>query len=68
MGVSIPDGDSFLREASPNRIGQATMQCVSIPDGDSFLREALAFSHFVAPRDVSIPDGDSFLREVPTLK
>ena len=37
--VSIPDGDSFLREGRDNetRTGCVT---VSIPDGDSFLREA----------------------------
>ena len=36
--VSIPDGDSFLREAgfTPDIV---TYRRVSIPDGDSFLRE-----------------------------
>ena len=36
--VSIPDGDSFLREV--NRAGKCGLKRrVSIPDGDSFLRE-----------------------------
>ena len=40
--VSIPDGDSFLRE---ERLPQGTLASspVSIPDGDSFLREAMHF-------------------------
>ena len=40
--VSIPDGDSFLRE---DKLGIDYDDCreVSIPDGDSFLRE-VAFS------------------------
>ena len=60
--VSIPDGDSFLREAfSPNNIRQEN--AVSIPDGDSFLREALTHRNYHIAQLVSIPDGDSFLRE-----
>ena len=37
--VSIPDGDSFLREEIHFRIFHPS-SAVSIPDGDSFLREA----------------------------
>ena len=37
--VSIPDGDSFLREGGLFMCHQAKMTRVSIPDGDSFLRE-----------------------------
>ena len=36
--VSIPDGDSFLREAFVDAV-EAAAEEVSIPDGDSFLRE-----------------------------
>ena len=36
--VSIPDGDSFLREAG-TYLFLANHHTVSIPDGDSFLRE-----------------------------
>ena len=38
LTVSIPDGDSFLREASFQAVKEL-LDCVSIPDGDSFLRE-----------------------------
>ena len=37
--VSIPDGDSFLREDDAGRISCSERMIVSIPDGDSFLRE-----------------------------
>ena len=37
--VSIPDGDSFLREGHPRRTACLIRCRVSIPDGDSFLRE-----------------------------
>ena len=64
MCVSIPDGDSFLREAALGSIAGSTVAVVSIPDGDSFLREAPLLWGVGVYRNVSIPDGDSFLREV----
>ena len=39
--VSIPDGDSFLREGVAN-LARLVILNVSIPDGDSFLREVAA--------------------------
>ena len=36
--VSIPDGDSFLREEVDSQVYDLYID-VSIPDGDSFLRE-----------------------------
>ena len=38
QSVSIPDGDSFLREES-STLRSSIWLAVSIPDGDSFLRE-----------------------------
>ena len=43
--VSIPDGDSFLREAECNVLEMHYTE-VSIPDGDSFLREARSMIGF----------------------
>ena len=60
--VSIPDGDSFLREAA-NAGEVGAIVRVSIPDGDSFLREVSYRVYLMSSIAVSIPDGDSFLRE-----
>ena len=62
--VSIPDGDSFLREGATS-LCLLRLSTVSIPDGDSFLREGFGDVRRTDPRAVSIPDGDSFLREAP---
>ena len=62
IAVSIPDGDSFLREVDCSR-WSVWHKYVSIPDGDSFLREVDNASKLNEVVEVSIPDGDSFLRE-----
>ena len=61
--VSIPDGDSFRREAKKCP-GLAHTAVVSIPDGDSFRREGQEHVGYCRYDTVSIPDGDSFRREV----
>ena len=50
MPVSIPDGDSFLREAVIRHCHNC-MFFVSIPDGDSFLREGINW------RLIAVPNG-----------
>ena len=61
-GVSIPDGDSFRREAWLIE-SQDDHDYVSIPDGDSFRREERLPKSRPVVIYVSIPDGDSFRRE-----
>ena len=48
--VSIPDGDSFLREAHVEAAEEIPSQTVSIPDGDSFLREDCSAKHSAYPK------------------
>ena len=68
LKVSIPDGDSFLREVGLDLQELAFEALVSIPDGDSFLREVIRQAGQTVDLIVSIPDGDSFLREAVRLE
>ena len=56
MSVSIPDGDSFLREVA-DAPQYADGFDVSIPDGDSFLREAKTIATWSWVRKFQSPMG-----------
>ena len=62
--VSIPDGDSFLREVSADCMIRSRPSMFQSPMGIVSSAKCLLARTIVEARSVSIPDGDSFLREV----